>query len=209
VEVISNGETSSHSVSDNALRGTDKLLGTGSGAEVISNGESWSPPMLDNAFKDSDKLLGAGPLDGGVDVISNGDTGDSMLHVMPDIDLRSTEKPVRTRLAGGGITGIGRKIPDPMSGAVLIDDEVVPTCKKASNTNCSDIIHDIEHLLKTSTDIALICAGVVGANISVDVKSMSATGNTAVADSNDLFALAASLQYAAHKVLHAAGIATS
>merc|ERR1712032_1747471 len=185
---------------------TEKLLGAGGGVEVISNGETYSHSVSNSALRGTDKLLGAG---GGVEVISNGDTGDSMLHVMPDIDLHSTEKPVRTRLAGGGIPDIGRKIPDPMSGAVLIDDGVVPTCKKASNTNCSDIIHDIEHLLKTSTDIALICAGVVGASISVDLKSMSATGNTAVADSNDLFALAASLQHAAHKVLHAAGIATS
>merc|ERR1711994_1177505 len=170
--------------------------------------------VSDNAFKDVDKLLGAGKagagaLDGGVDVISNGDTGDSLLHVMPDIDVHNTEKPVRTRLAGGGITDIGRSIPDPMSGAVLIDDEVVPTCKKGSNTNRDDITHDIEHLSKTSTDIALICAGVVGANISIDVKSMPATGNRAVADSNDLYALASSLQYAAEKVLHAAGIVTS
>merc|ERR1719215_325986 len=239
-EVISNCLSWPHPVSDSALKESESLLDTGGGVEVISNCESWPHPVSDNALKDFNKLLGTGPLDGGVDIISNGDTrlhavsesflkgskrlgaglagggvgvsciGDPLLRVMPDGDLRKTEEPVRTCLVGSGILDIGQTIPDPMSRAVLIDDDVAQTCKKGSN-NCLEIMRDIDRLLKTSAEFAMIRAGSVGADVPLDVMSMCATGNRAgkvvlPQDCNDLFALATLMQCAAHKTLQTACI---
>jgi len=211
------------------LSGTERLLGAGGGAKVISNGNSWSHAVSDGALKESERLLdtgggvevhavsesflkgskrlGAGLAGGGVGVSC---IGDSLLCVMPDGDLRTTEKPVRTCLVGSGIVDIGQTIPDPMSRAVLIDDDMAQTCKKGSN-NCLEIMRDIDRLLKTSAEFAMIRAGSVGADVPLDVMSMCATGNRAgkvvlPQDCNDLFALATLLQCAAHKTLQTACI---
>jgi len=208
VEVISNCESWPRAVSDNALKDSDKLLGAGpldGGVDIISNGDTGLHAVSERSLKDS-KRLGAGLADGGVEVSS---AGDSLLRVMPDMVMRNTEKSLRTCLVGSGILDIGQTIPDPMSRAVLIDDEVAQTCKKGSNTNCVEIMRDIDRLLKTSAELAMTRAGWVGADIPFDVKSMWATGNRAekvvgAPDSNDLFALATLLQCAAHKALHTA-----
>jgi len=215
VEVISNDDSWSHTVSDDVLKGTEKLL-AGSGVEVIGTDESWSHPVFDNASENSNKLLGAGPLDGGVDVISNSET---RLHALSDnslkdsdIDLHNTEKPLRSSSVGSGISeisDIGQAIPNSVSEGILIDDEVVQTCKRDCNTKYVEIIHDIDRLLKTSTEFAMIRSGTIGAGTPADVKPMFATENrakeaVAVVDNSDLFALAALLQCAAQQTLHAA-----
>merc|ERR1712129_175436 len=215
VEVISNDDSWSHTVSDDVLKGTEKLL-AGSGVEVIGTDESWSHPVFDNASENSNKLLGAGPLDGGVDVISNSET---RLHALSDnslkdsdIDLYNTEKPLRSSSVGSGISeisDIGQAIPNSVSGGILIDDEVLQTCKRDCNTKYVEIIHDIDRLLKTSTEFAMIRSGTSGAGESADVKPMFATENRAeeaiaVVDNKDLFALAVLLQCAAQQTLRAA-----
>jgi len=237
VEIISNGNSWSHTVSDNVLKGTEKLL-AGSGLEVISTDESWSYPVFDNA-SENNKLLGAGPLGGGVDGISNTETRSHALSdkslkdskwlpsaglasggvevlctddSMPDIDLHNTEKPLRSSSVGSGISeisDIGQAIPNSVSGGILIDDEVLQTCKRDCNTKYVEIIHDIDRLLKTSTEFAMIRSGTIGAGTPADVKPMFATENrakeaVAVVDNSDLFALAALLQCAAQQTLHAA-----
>jgi hypothetical protein len=225
VEVISTDDSWSHTVSDDALKGTEKLL-AGSGVELISTDESWSHPVFDNASENSTKLLGEGPLDGGVDIISNSGTrlhalsdlagggvevlctGDSM----PDIDPHNPEKPLRSSSVGSGISeisDIGQTSPNSVSGEILIDDEVVQTCKRDCNTKYVEIIHDIDRLLKTSTEFAMIRSGTSGAGESADVKPMFATENraeeaVAVVDNKDLFALAVLLQCAAQQTLRAA-----